>query len=590
LTTARPISDDALRDAATGASLFVWCVWAALLALAVVFVVKFGPNVPLWDDYAVVPQLVGAEPVTLGWLWSQHSEHRIPLARLILLSDFRLSGADPRPVMLLGVGLLAGLAAGLLLAVRKARGSLQAEDAFLPLVLLNLGHHANFLWAIQITYVLAVFLLGIVLVLIVGSRPFPSVRTLGLAALCVTLLPLCNAGGLAFVPALAAWFGWLAVATWQGKTPAPRSAAVRIALLPVPSLVLLVLYFRGYEAPKHHASPGGLAAGWRTSAQFLAMGWGEPGASLWPSSGLIMLGLLALALAVLVVAWFQQPEQRARVEGLVWVLGAVVCLALGTGWGRSGEDVLAGLQPRYVTLAAPALLAAYMAFACFGPGATRRFVPLWLMSASWVLLWPNTQEAWSAGAKAGAKAQAFDREVASGTPLFRLVRRHVPFLHPSQDGLHESLDLLRKAGIVRFREIQTDPPFAEWPVPLTPTDVRLARWNGGRVEVTGPDPWIRFDLPAPVEVRGVRLKYSHSSSEGAPARFRLAWLGSGLPVPTADTQYGNWNLPTGRDRTTTVWIDDVISQIRIQPDNRPCEFTLSELTLLLPTSREPRSP
>jgi len=32
---------------------------------------------------------------------------------------------------------------------------------------------------------------------------------------------------------------------------------------------------------------------------------------------------------------------------------------------------------------------------------------------------------------------------------------------------------------------------------------------------------------------------------------------------------------------TTVWIDDQVAQIRIQPDNRPCRFTLAELTLLV---------
>ena len=78
-----------------------------MLSMAVLYVIRFGPDVPRWDDYAVIPQLTGAQPVTLAWLWSQHSEHRIPLARLILLGTFRLTGADPRPVMLLIVGLLA---------------------------------------------------------------------------------------------------------------------------------------------------------------------------------------------------------------------------------------------------------------------------------------------------------------------------------------------------------------------------------------------------------------------------------------------------------------------------------------------------
>ena len=270
-----------------------------------------------------------------------------------------------------------------------------------------------------------------------------------------------------------------------------------------------------------------------------------------------------------------------RVIGLACVLGAVVSLALGTGWGRSGQDELAGLQPRYTTLATPALLVAYFAFACYGPGRMRYLVPMALFAGSCVLLWPNTADAWSAGRKSRVQAAAFDRDLASGTPLFRLVRRYTPFLHPSQEALHESLGMLRQAGIGRFRSLQDDPPFQEIPVERSPAEVRLARWNQGEVEVTGPDPWVTFDLPSPTPVCGIRLHYSHASPEGAPARFRIAWRrGEDRGFPP-DQRYANWNLPTGANRSTTIWVDDVVSQFRIQPDNRPCRFSISELTLLV---------
>jgi hypothetical protein len=568
----------------------VWSVWLGLLLLGVVYIVQFGPDVPLWDDDAVVPQLTGAEPITLGWLWSQHSEHRIPLARLILLAAFKLSGADPRPVLLLILGLLAGLAAALLLAARRARGRSHAADAFLPMLLLNLGHRDNLLWAIQVTYVLPVFLLGLVLAIATTSRPFPRFASLVVAAGCAALLPLCNAGGLAFIPALAAWFWGLAFAVRQGKSPLPRSAFWKVAILPVPAVLLLLFYFRGYEAPKHHAQPGGPAAAIRTAAQFLAMGLGEPGRRLWPASGWLVVGVLAAATLILLLAWFRRPSERARVEGLLWVLAAGVSLALGTGWGRSGEDVLAGLQTRYVTLAVPALLAAYFAFASFGPGLLRDLVPLLLMTGSAALLWPNTAEGWIVGRERKAQATAFDRDVAAGTPLFRLVRRHVPFLHPSQEGLHAALEQLRRAKVGKFATISPDPVFAELPVPLIPAELRQARASGGRIEATGPDPWIRFDLTAPVFASGIRLRYGHSNADGAPARFRMAWRRPGQDEFPPDQQYGNWTLLTGPGRTTTVWVDGPVSQIRIQPDNRPCDFTIDELVVLVvprPDSRNP---
>jgi hypothetical protein len=564
-----------------GAGIFIWTTWATLLTTLLFYVVRFGPDVPLWDDYAVIPQLCGAQRVTLSWLWSQHSEHRIPLARLILLTTFRNSGADPRPVMILMVALLASLAAWLIRAARRAGGGSRYADAFLPIVLLNLGQHENLLWSIQITYVLPVFLLGVVLALVMRNKTMPSLGSLTTASACATLMPLCNAGGLAMVPALLLWFWSLAAGALITKAPEARFRAVWIFVLSLPALAFALFYLRGYSAPKHHAAPGGLGTVLQTTVQFLGMGLGEPGKSLWPCSGLIVVALLAGSMLLLLRAWIVEPTERSRTIGLACVLGAVVSLALASGWGRSGEDIRAGLQPRYTTLAAPALLVTYFTFARYGIGVTRHLLPMVLLAGSCLLLWPNSQQGWKAGRDTLGQAEAFDSDLAAGTPLYRLVRRHTPFLHPSQESLHHALRLLHGAGIGKFRMLRLDPEFQEVPVALTPTEVRLGRWNEGQFEVTGPDPWIRFDLPAPVRVCGIRMRYSHVSQGGAPARFKMAWRRPGQRDFALEQQYGNWNLPTGDAQTTTVWVDDLVSQIRIQPDNRPCRFTIVRLTLLV---------
>jgi hypothetical protein len=246
--------------------------------------------------------------------------------------------------------------------------------------------------------------------------------------------------------------------------------------------------------------------------------------------------------------------------------------------------LFAGLQARYTTLAMPALLVAHFVFACYGPGPLRKLVPMALFAGSCVILWPNTEDAWSAGRKSRVQAAAFDRDMATGTPLFRLVRRYTPFLHPSQEALHESLEMLGHAGIGRYRWLQEDPRFQEISVDRSPVEVRLARWNEGEMEVTGPDPWVRFELSSPTPVCGIRLHYSHASPEGAPARFRIAWRRAADRGFPPEQQYANWNLPTGENRSTTIWVDDVVSQIRLQPDNHPCRFTISELTLLVAPS------
>ena len=70
-----------------------------------------------------------------------------------------------------------------------------------------------------------------------------------------------------------------------------------------------------------------------------------------------------------------------------------------------------------------------------------------LFTGACVLLWPNTEAGWAAGVNVHAQAEAFDRDLAAGTPLFRLVRRYTPFLHPSQESLHEALTLLQRGRI-----------------------------------------------------------------------------------------------------------------------------------------------
>lgn len=46
----------------------------------------------------------------------------------------------------------------------------------------------------------------------------------------------------------------------------------------------------------------------------------------------------------------------------------------------------------------------------------------------------------------------------------------------------------------------------------------------------------------------------------------------------------HWLLPLGKEVEIPVWICGTLDQIRIYPDKRPCEFTISEIVLLLPDS------
>lgn len=559
-----------------GARTFAWSVWVALLAVALWYVARFGADAPRWDDYAVTPQLCGRAPITASWLWSQHSEHRIPIARLVLLGVFKLDGADPRPVMALVVAALATGAAALLIAAGRAPGGARYSDAFLPVVLLHLGHHENLLWAIQFTYALPVALLcGVAAAVSSPGRPSPA--RAAAAGACLLVMPLCNAGGLLLLPIPIAWLTAMAAAEWRSGS---RGRAAWDLLCASPAVLLAAFYLWGYRPSPHHAPPGNAAAVLRSTLQFLATGLGTAGVDLWPWSGIAAAALALGATVVLLAAWLRLPGDRPRIEGLLSLLASAGLLALATGWGRSGEGPTAGLQPRYATLAAPIPALAYLAFAFYGGRRLRPAATTALLLAGLALLWPNARDALYVGRIAAERATAFDRDRDAGVPIFRLANRHAPFLHPSQQALHGYLEMLREAGLGPFARMQPDPAFREIPVDLRPADVRLALWRDGEIKAIGPDPWVRFDLPAPIRVAGVRIRYDHRNDDGAPARFRLAWRPDDR-YRAPERQYGDWNLPTGDDRSVTVWIDGPVAQVRVQPDNRRCRFRIRELTLLV---------
>jgi hypothetical protein len=577
-----PGTDRIPRVSEPGAMAFVWGVWAVMLLAALAFVGRFGPRVPLWDDYDVIPVLTGARPLTADWLWSQHNEHRVPLPRLVLLTAYRLTGPDFRAGMVVNVVALGALALGLIAVARARRGGTRYADAFFPLVLLHEGHHANLLWSWQVQFILSTALAGTILLLIVGQGSRPGPGRAALVGACLTLLPLCGANGLAFVPALAPWLCGVAVAAMRSGERHGRRNALLILSVTVPAFLVMALYLREFQGARHHPSAAGVWEALRTGLQFLSLGLGPSGATLWPGSGLAVLGLLLLSVWRLVRVWVRGPEERLRASGLLAFLGAMGCLALGLGWGRAGSGGLAGFADRYVTLAAPTLCAVYFVWDLDGTPVPRHLVPMVLFVAMCILLWPNTQAGLDHGREVAARDAAFARDLRAGVPTFLLIKRYTPWLHPSQDALTELLPMLRRAGIGPFRSLRGNPPFREVAVPVAPTAMSQVRWEDGTARVTGVDPQLLFTLPEMRYVAGIRLRYSHANRQGAPARFQVAWKRGDQADFPADQRYALWTLPTGPDRTTTIWVADAVKQFRIQPDNQPCAFHIAALELLVP--------
>ncbi len=569
-------------DREVGATLFVWGVWGMMTLGAVVFVARYGTNVPVWDDENIVPVLAGAQPITWSWLWEQCNEHRIALPKLILVWADRAMGRDVRAGMFLSVAALSALAAGLLALVGRFRGGPSAADAVFPILLLHPGHATNLLWSIQFAFVLPTVLATAFLIPIAGRLGRPGVKTACGAGLALVCLALSGGNGLVFVPPLGFWLVGLAWLEARSPTPGGRRRAAGIALASVPGFVVAGLYFQGWRRGVYPEAPGGITDRLRTALQFLTGGLGAPTEWGWPGSGVATAGAGVGAVVLLARAWWVRPGERTRIFGLVALLAGLLALALAVGWGRGWAGDRAGFQGRYVTLATPFWCWLAVTTRLYAPLAGGRVVAHGFFGLVCCLAWPNTEVGLRHGREATRNARSLTQDIQDGKPPYQLIRQHTPYLYPSHDGASRLLPIMRAGKIGPFAGLRDDPPFREVALPVDPVGSSLVRWDGATAQITGVDPQITFALPKPRYVAGIRLDYSHANPQGGPARFQLAWKNSSDRGYGEDRRYANWNLPTGTDQRTTIWIDAVIDRFRVQPDNQPGSFRFGGITLLIP--------
>ena len=189
-----------------------------------------------------------------GWLWSEHNGHRIPLPKLLLLAAYKFTGSDFRVGMYANVLALGAVAFAMIWVAKGLRGRSSYADAFFPLVLLHWGHCENFLWTWQLTQVTPVILVFILLIIIVQQGVHLSFGVAALAGLCLVMLPLCGFPGLVYVPALAIWFGFAGVLHWRSPERYGKRSALVIWGLMSTALLLVALYFVGYQEPARHLS------------------------------------------------------------------------------------------------------------------------------------------------------------------------------------------------------------------------------------------------------------------------------------------------------------------------------------------------
>ena len=565
-----------------------------MLLAALAYVAVYGSDVPFWDDWNLVAVLVGDQPVTPRWLWSEYNGHRLPLPKLTLLALYRLTGCDFRAGMYLNVLALGALAFVLIRTAGALRGGVAYADAFFPLALLHWGHGGIFLHSFTVNLVLPTALAGLFLALTTrwGTRPPPGPGVL--AGMALLALPLCGMPGLVYVPALAVWLVGAGIRHGRSAGRRERRQGLATCGLVAAALGLTGLYFFRYQTASYYLQQLHAGRSLRAALQFLSGGFGPAARAFWPFSGYGVAALWLLSVGVLLAAAWRQPLCRPRAVGLLFFLAALAGLAASVGVGRPGS----GFTPHYFLIAVPALGWLYFVWGACAPPAVGQVAQMALFSLMAFTLGLNSDEGRDFGRARRDRMAAFERDLRAGAPVYQLLARHAATVYPYPHGagalfhdwLEDKMRKLHRDGVGTFRSLRPDaPPFREVPLPVDQDGP-----NPADVVDTPEGPALRVRLPGgPQFVVGVRLTYrTDPGGEAAPFEIRIYWKRPGqtdFPAAQRYIHYSHWQHPhsgSGRPRpgekTMTAWVYERVSELRVHPAPDPEQFRVTEIVLLVP--------
>jgi hypothetical protein len=187
---------------------------------------------------------------------------------------------------------------------------------------------------------------------------------------------------------------------------------------------------------------------------------------------------------------------------------------------------------------------------------------------------------------------AFEKDVKSGTPLPVLVQRHLLFLFPSRETLTSRFRMLHRAQVGCFRRLRDDeelprPPGAQVSLPVVPVLANQVTWQQGTGTGTGGDPYVVFQLPSAAFVREARVRMWVTNPTAERVAFQAYWKKQGQDFSEAQRTM-HLELDAARQEADVVVpINDTIETLRIDPDNKPCTFKISQITLIVPQKDSP---
>lgn len=533
----------------------VFLFTTVLVVAAVYLILRFGTNVPIIDEWDLVPDLLGVLETgdALRWLdWSvaRHNEHRYPVARFLFLVVMAVSGPDLRSGMLVSVLLLTLTTWGFLKATRVARGGgTSLGDAVIPALLLSWGHAFNLLMGYQIAFTLhAVSVAWLVWSIVIdrGDR-----RSDLRSAFAVACLPLSGGLGLASAVPACGWLLYRAWANWSNGRGTLLWHTLTSGVTILAAAVYAVWAMNGVESttePIHRIE--GFFTKLTAAGQFLAIGNGIWIIDAdWFTVILVTTGWHCAVCGLLAWAFVQNPAERVRALGLFAVIAGIVLLALAVGWGRSG-----GLAERYATPAALGLATSWVAVVRFNPFSTRRVLPLFGLVVAVALVAVNIVPAMNLGGNSKMHGRHFTLAVKEGLPPFFLANRFYCF----HERMRDRIATLGEKNYPGMRGMAVDQPRIAVPVPA-PAPTHLPACDAVQFYTARPSLPIA-PPPDAQPVIGFQIEYE-LDHDPVWLELHLKWTGSDGETHISPV----YIRPSRGRRTVAFWVNDVPRNAKLEP-------------------------
>jgi len=375
-------------------------------ALALTFVLRYGVNVPVWDEWLLAPVFADAFSgrLHLADLVAQHNEHRPFFPRILFITITALGGWNTRVDMVATLTLMLAVAIACAYLARQTLGD-DARKYALPLLIANLiflspAQWETLLWGFVINFVMPAA--GLVSAMLAARLTRSSRALVGVAASC-TVATFSAAHGLVLWPIATA------VALWFHRLTVRKDLATWIAYAAWFTAVLW-LYFRDYVRPSWHPplqvalhdpidALAGFCAFLGGSLTFPMARWGTA----------VFVGAALAVILTMQVWWLLRQSNTELIDrGVVWIAMAAYAVISGAlvTVGRLGFGREAFAWSRYITISSWAVIAAIMLGALLASahtaedhaGGETRNGPKWMLYGAILTLYLITlQPAFEAG-------------------------------------------------------------------------------------------------------------------------------------------------------------------------------------------------